>query len=220
MKKILYFLAIASSFFLFRENANAAPYLSIYAGLTVPHDSPVTNHDTHESGQMSFHNSLNFGAKAGYWFTDQGAPYLGIQLDANVNNSKIKEIITPAGVVAPVTSKASFSMLTANLLLRSTDGDVRPYIGAGAGVFYADIGPGEKPVPALGINSNGWCGGTDTVIGFQMMAGADFVITKHFSFFAEYRYNTAKFSLETKTYIPFDITYKVSQFNGGLTYEF
>lgn len=220
MKKILYFLITASSFFLLRENANAAPYLSVYAGLTVPHDASVTNRDTHESGQMSFHDSANFGAKAGYWFTDQGAPYLGIQLDANVNNSKIREIITPAGVVAPVTSKASFSTLTANLLLRSAGGGVRPYIGAGAGVFYVDIGPGQKPVPALGINSNGWCGGTDTAIGFQAMAGADFVITKHLSFFAEYRFSTAKFSLDTKTYIPFDITYKASQFNGGLTYEF
>lgn len=220
MKKFLYFLVIASSFFLFRENANAAPYLSIYAGLTVPHDASVTNHDTHEAGQMSFRNSLDFGAKAGYWFTEQGAPYLGIQLDANVNNSTIREIITSAGVVAPVTSKASFYTLTANLLLRSADGDVRPYIGAGAGLFYVDIGPGQKPVPALGIGSSGWCGGTDTAIGFQVMAGADFVITKRLSFFAEYRFSTAKFSMDTRTYIPLDITYKASQVNGGLTYEF
>lgn len=220
MKKILYLLVTAFSLFSFAKDADAGPYLSVYAGLTVPHDASVTNHDTHEAGQMSFRNSANFGAKAGYWFSDQGAPYLGIQLDANINNSRIREIITPEGVVAPVTSKASFSTLTANLLLRSAEGDVRPYIGAGAGVYYVDIGPGQKPVPALGINSNGWCGGTDTAVGFQAMAGLDFVITKNLSFFVEYRYNTAKFSLETKTYIPLDITYKASQLNGGLTYEF
>lgn len=220
MKKNLCFLVVAFSFFLFAKSANAGPYLSVYAGFTVPHDASVTNHDTHESGQMSFHNSLNFGAKAGYWFTGQGAPYLGIQLDANVNNSRIREIITSTGVVAPVTSKASVSTLTANLLLRSDEGDIRPYIGVGAGVFYIDIGPGQKPVVALGINSNGWCGGPDTAIGFQAMAGADFVITKNLSLFAEYRYNTAKFSLETKTYIPFDITYKASQLDGGITYNF
>ena len=220
MKRILCFLASAFLLLSFAKSADAGPYFSVYAGLTVPHDADVTNNVTNESGQMSFHNSLNYGAKAGYWLTDQGAPYLGIQLDANINNSKVKELITSTGVVAQATSNVSVSSLTANLLLRSSEGDIRPYVGVGAGVFYIDIGPGQKPVTALGINGNGWCGGTDTAVGFQAMAGADLVITRNLSFFAEYRLNTANFSLDAKTYIPFDITYHVSQFNGGLTYEF
>jgi len=220
MKKVLYFLVAAFSLFSLAKDAHAGPYLSIYAGLTVPHDASVTNHDTNEAGQMSFHNSANFGAKAGYWFTDQDAPYLGIQLDANQNNSKIRELITSAGVVAPVTSRATFTTVTANLILRSSEGDIKPYVGAGVGMFYVDIGSGQKPVTALGINGNGWCGGTDTAVGFQAIAGADFEINENLSFFAEYRYSTAKFSLDTTTYIPLDITYKASQLNGGLTYSF
>ncbi|MBI5588151.1 MAG: outer membrane beta-barrel protein [Deltaproteobacteria bacterium] len=220
MKKTLYFLIVAFSFFLFAKSANAGPYLSVYAGFTVPHDANVTNNVTHETGQMSFHNGLNFGAKAGYWFTDQGAPYLGLQLDANTQNLKIRELIASTGVVAPVTSRAGFSSLTANLIYRAVEGDIRPYIGAGAGVFYMNIGSGQKPIQAIGVGINGWTGGTDTAIGYQVLAGLDFLISKRLSFFGEYKFSTAKFSLDRKTWIPFDITYKVSQVYGGLTYNF
>lgn len=220
MKKILYFLASVLLLLPFARSAEAGPYFSLYAGLTVPHDAEVTNNVTGENGQISFHSGINSGAKVGYWFTSLDAPYIGFQFDANANYLKVKEVITSDGTVAAATSKVNVSSLTANLLFRSPDGDVRPYVGAGIGVFYIDVGPGQKPVPALGVNGNGWCGGVDTALGFQAMVGVDMTITQHLSFFAEYKFNTADFSFDPKTYFPFDMTYRVSQFNGGLTYEF
>lgn len=198
-------------------NSYAETYVSLYAGLVIPHDADVTNNITGNSGQMTFRNNFNYGAKLGYWFSGMDLPDLGVQIDANKYNTDTKEIVSNA-IVAPVTANVDVNSVVASVLLRGS-GNVKPYIGAGAGWFQMEIGPGQKPISAAGI-PGGWAGGTDSAFGWQVQAGLDFNLTEHTSFFTEYRFGNANFSFDRSTGVPLDINYMSSQFNGGLTYSF
>ncbi len=218
-KKIILPLILAS--LLIAVNSYADTYLSLYTGLAKPHDADITNNygaGTGQTGQMSFKNNINYGAKLGFWLTGADAPYLGFQIDGNFYNTDIREIVSSTGVVAPVTSTADVYSVFANVLVRGT-GDIKPYAGVGVGYLDMKIGAGQKPVSAVGI-PGGWKGGSDGAFGWQVLAGIDYPLSKNLSLILEYKYSAAEFSFDNSTMMPLDIKYSASQFNGGLAISF
>jgi len=221
MRRPLCSLVIAVLFVLCAEAARAESYFSVYGGLVQPHDSKVKNNVSGETGKIFFRDSASVGFKTGYWFSSQGAPYFGLQFDANGYHSHIKELVDDNGTVAPVTSNTDFAAVTLNAVLRAdVEGLIRPYAGMGAGWFYMNIGAGTKPVTAVGINPNGWTGGSESTYGFQGFVGVDVPVTESLALFAEYKFLMAKFSFSEKIYFPLDVDYQSSQLYGGVTYTF
>ncbi len=220
MRKTVFLLTLVSSLYLSAGGAYAEPYFSVYGGLVQPHEAAITNNVSGETGKMFFRDSSSFGLKAGYWFSAQGAPYFGLQLDANAYQAHIKEFVTSDGTVAPVTSNTDFASFALNAVFRAEVESVRPYAGAGAGWYYLNIGAGSKPVPAVGIGSSGWTGGSDSAIGFQAFAGLDVPVSESLALFVEYKFAMAKFSFSQKIYFPLDVDYQSSQLYAGVTYGF
>lgn len=221
MRKTVCLLTLLSSLFLCAGGAYAEPYLSVYGGLVQPNDAVITNNVSGETGKMFFRDSSSVGLKAGYWFLAQDESYsAGLQLDANAYQAHIKEFVTSDGIVAPVTSNTDFVSLALNAVFRAEVENVRPYAGAGAGWYYLNIGAGSKPVPAVGIGSSGWTGGSDSTFGFQAFAGVDVPVSKSLALFMEYKFAMAKFSFSQKIYFPLDVDYQSSQLYAGVTYSF
>lgn len=218
-KKIILPLILAS--LLIAVNSYAETYLSLYTGLAKPHDADITNNygaGSGQTGQMSFKNNINYGAKFGFWLTGVDAPYLGFQIDGNFYNTDIREIVSSTGVVAPVTSNMDVYSVFANVLVRGT-GDIKPYAGVGVGFLDMKIGQGQKPVPAVGI-PGGWKGGSDSAFGWQVLAGVDYPLSPHTSLIVEYKYGNANFTFDSSTGVPLDIKYSASQFNAGISINF
>lgn len=220
MRRTVFLLTLASMLFLLAGRAGAEPFLSVYGGLVQPHDAKITNNFSGETGKMFFRDSSSVGLKAGYMFMSLDRSYsVGLQLDANAYKAHIKELVDSNGTVAPVTSNTDFIAVALNAVFRAEVEDVRPYVGAGAGWYYLNVGAGIKPVPAVGI-PGGWAEGSDSTYGFQAFAGVDVPLTKSLSLFAEYKFLMAKFSFPRKIFLPLDIDYQSSQLYAGLTYSF
>lgn len=224
MKKILLSLAAFLCLsFAFSGPSDAGVYVSGYTGVGLVHDSRIANNITpSEPGEMEFRPNWAGGGKLGYWFDELYAPYFGLQIDLNNIRTDIKNITSSTGVVAPVTANAEFYSATFNAVFRYPNGDVRPYIGAGVGWFYAEIGPGQKSVPVVGI-PNGWGGSEDSAFGWQALAGIDWLVIKDryffdVSLFAEYKFGKADFSFESG--LGLDMDYESSQFSVGLALNF
>lgn len=221
MRRTVCLFILVSSLYLCAGGAYAEPYFSVYGGLVQPHEAAITNNVSGETGEMFFRDSSSFGIKAGYWFPSQDKSYSGgLQLDANAYQSHIKELVDSDGTVAPVTSNTDFASIALNVVFRAEVESVRPYAGAGAGWYYLNIGAGSKPVPAVGIGSGGWTGGSDSAFGVQAFAGVDIPVSKSLAFFIEYKFAMANFSFSQKIYFPLDVDYQSSQLYAGVTYGF
>lgn len=219
MRTIVFLSALVSALFFYAASAHSEAYVSVYGGLVQPHDSKITNNVSGETGKVFFRDSGSAGIKTGYWFSSQGAPYFGLQLDANAYQAHIKELTSSDGTVAPVTSKTEFVAVTLNAVIRADVEVIRPYAGVGAGWYYLNVGAGSKPIPAVGVKG-GWADTSDSTYGFQGFVGLDVPVTKSLSLFAEYKFITAKFSFDDKAYFPIDMDYQSSQLYAGLTYSF
>jgi opacity protein-like surface antigen len=219
VKKTLALAALAFSLLFFAEDSNAEPYISLYAGRVKTLNSDITNKATGAPGKMVFNGDNVFGGKAGYWFTKQGTPSFGLQLEGNGYKAAIKEIIPWKGPVAPVTANVDFRSAAANLMIRIAEEKIRPYAGLGVGWYYLNIGPGAKPTPTIGI-PGGWKGGSDTSVGGQALVGVDFLLGENLSFFIEYKYALSKFNIEINAALPLEVKYQASFFYGGLSYNF
>lgn len=220
MRTVVFLSALVSALFFYAASAHSEAYVSVYGGLAQPHDSKVTNNITGDTGKMYFRDSTSVGLKTGYWFSSYGAPYLGLQLDANAYRSHMKELVDSDGTVAPIRSSTDFISVFLNAVLRADVEIIRPYAGVGAGWCYLRIGKGDKPVPAVGLGSAGWVSVSDSAVGFQGFAGVDIPLTRSLALFAEYKFIAAQFTFDNKVYFPIDMDYQSSQLYAGLTYTF
>ena len=219
MKKAVSLLALAFSLLLFARESNAEPYISLYAGRVKTSDADIVNKFTGAPGVMVFNGDNTFGAKAGYWFSAQGSPSFGVQLEGNAYTASIKEIIPWKGPTAPVSGDLDFRSVAANLMVRVAEENIRPYAGVGAGLYYVKLGPATKPVSVMGI-PGGWAGGSDASIGGQALVGVDFLVKKNLSLFLEYKWGIAQFNVEINPGRTLELKYQANQFYGGLSYNF
>lgn len=215
MKKVLFLIVASCMVLVVPKVSFAEAYASIYAGGLIPHDSDIVINGGPSkgvNGEMTFKTGFTGGVKLGFWFGDQSS--LGLQVDLNNQKSKVKTIVS-ATQLSDVTASADFYSATLNIMLRKPEGRIRPYIGAGAGWYIADLGifhyrPAFHSLPGFAVEDGGF--------GWQVIAGVDSNISDHLSWFLEYKFNTAEFRFDMGN--PIDMEYMASHFTVGLTTSF
>lgn len=179
--------------------ARAEWYVGAYGGLSYPGAfTNVTLSDPNLSGgvrdarinDLELHTSLAGGVKAGYFFAER--PWLGIEADVFTLQPDVKQQDVVGGKTrGPVfvdTLRGIHLRLTtvaANIVIQSPSmSDVfKPYAGMGYAVFLAhSTQEGE--------------GNLHVSHGFNLFAGARYVLTEQWALFGEFKYNrsTLRFS--------------------------
>jgi len=189
-----FFLLIALC--LAAAGASAEPQIDLYAGgahtpnsdMTLVVNTPGGNAD-HEFHNVKWKNSLELGARAGYWLTS--APWYGFGLDfahfdADIPGQTVDTTIQ--GVTAPTPLQSidvSVLMLSFDVVRLRYQGTLTPYFSAGPALFRIKMtnrGNGEfttKPA-------------TDNAIGYKVGAGLSWALRKNMALFGEFRYTHVK----------------------------
>ena len=190
--------------------AAAEPYVAGYAGAAFTERKdlrtelelngvPFVNGRAHD---LKFDTSPVFGGKIGYFF---GADLLGgntgIELDVYHFQPDVpRQTVTFSGLLAGVTGETrtqiqsadiDITAVTMNALYRfrlladreHPNGRVQPYLGIGAGAFIAHLSTKTSP---FDVNKD--IDDTSTRAGFQALAGLRWLVTRHLSVFAEYKF--------------------------------
>lgn len=212
MKRVLFIIVMSiSGVIVFSGLSWAEPFVSIYLGAVIPHESDAEdNTGIGGSGTVEFDAGAGFGGKAGYWFDEQNAPYLGVELDLGAAFFKVDKF-NFFGIGVDADADVTGLSATVNGLVRYPEGPIRPYGGVGIGLFYADVDNGT----ILGIPFEG---DDDSAFGWQLLGGIDWLIATNISVFVEYKYTRADFEFEKG--IGLDIDYEASQVYGGVSYHF
>lgn len=209
MKKTLAVLSLACV--LLSGAAEASTYVQGYAGLSFPHDSGASGPAS--SGEVEFDQGIAAGVKAGGWW--ESFPYIGLQVDLNATFNSL-DAFSSGGSRAAVDSDMNVYSATLNGLLRLPGGFVRPYAGAGAGYYFADIDAGTAASPLLGV-ALAFPSDNDGAFGWNALAGVELVMLPRLSLVAEYKYSRADFEFKD---IGIEVDYSASQVYAGLSYVF
>ena len=217
-KMVLFLLAISCWVFCLPKPSRAEPYGSLYLGALLPHSSDISdNKGGGTSGEIESNLGYSAGLKFGYWLTRFNAPFLGLELDLNAHQPRPEDLRTEAVAQSSIDADMTVYSPTLNLLIRYPRGFIRPYAGAGGGIFFARVDDGTLSTPLFGVPAS-FKGDDDIAPGVQFLAGVDLFMTSRLSLFAEYRYNLAAFEFEGG--LGLDMDYQVSQLNAGFTYHF
>jgi opacity protein-like surface antigen len=224
-------LTLLVSIVLFAPRTYAETYVAGQFGVTLPSmtkgltDNELTGVFPAGStiSDQSLTTSVLYGAKIGHYF--RSLPWLGLEAEVYNTTPHIKEQ-TITFSVPPIPDQAinvpgvNFRVLTLaplNLTLRYHKTRLQPYIAVGPGIFFARI----KDPSLTSDNSQ-----SSTDIGLNAQVGLRYYITRHFTVFAEGKYNHVKFSFsETPPGIGFnlfgfDSTYNMFHVAFGLSYNF
>lgn len=169
-------------------------------------------------------SSVLYGAKLGHYFRD--IPWLGIEAEVYNTTPHIKQqditFSGPAGPLGPPLNfyGLDFRVLTLaplNLTFRYHKTRLQPYIAVGPGIFFARI---HDPSFTSGNTQS------STDLGLNAQVGLRYYITRHFTVFAEGKFNHVQFNFpETPPGINFnlfgfDSTYNMFHVAFGLSYNF
>jgi len=136
---------------------------------------------------LEMKNSLAAGIKLGHYFSK--AEWLGLETELFAVAPKFKVQTVPGtGPGCPcalTTSDSAVSTLTwaFNAVVRYPGEKFQPYVGAGLGLFFADL-------RAQGAKAD------NAVPGLNVLAGARYFVTKEIALFGEYKYNRASFTFD------------------------
>ncbi|MDN5941240.1 MAG: porin family protein [Nitrospira sp.] len=223
-------LALLAPVVLCAPQADAETYVAGQFGVTLPSigkgltDSDLTGSFIPGStiSDQSLKTSVLYGAKLGHYFT--AVPWLGIEAEVYNTTPHIKQQdITFSGPSGPVGSLEfpglNFRVLTLaplNLTLRYHKTRLQPYIAVGPGIFFARI---HDP----SLTSDNTQSSTD--LGLNAQVGLRYYITRHFTVFAEGKYNHVRFNFsETPpgsfNLFGFDSTYNMFHVAFGMSYNF
>lgn len=106
-----------------------------------------------------------------------------------------------------------------NALLRYPGKRFQPYLGAGLGLFFAEV---ESDIPGPSLSD-------DWIPGLNLLAGVRGFVIESIALFAEYKFNYAKLNLETERFNFFEYstvtfgtkgTYSTNMIVGGLSFHF
>jgi opacity protein-like surface antigen len=228
---MLSLLALLTPVVLFPPHAYAETYVAWQFGATLPSiGKGLTDNDltgVFPSGWTISDQSLKtsglYGAKLGHYF--QALPWLGLEAEVYNTTPHIKQqsviFSAPSGPVASVDLPGvNFRVLTLapfNLTLRYHKTRLQPYIAVGPGIFFARI----KDPSFTSDNTQ-----SSTDFGLNAQAGLRYYITRHFTVFAEGKYNHVRFHFaETPPGINFNLfglnsTYNMFHVAFGLSYNF
>lgn len=126
------------------------------------------------------------GLKFGYVF-GTGKVRPAIELDAFYNGfeSDVNVDVKGFGDFS-ADGEVNSGAFLGNFLLRFDCGRFQPYVGAGAGFYYADLD--DVDVTIGGNNFGTDAGGDSTGFAWQIVAGADYYFSEKFSAFIEYKF--------------------------------
>ena len=167
---------------------------------------------------QSLKTSILYGAKLGHYF--QSVPWLGIEAEVYNTTPHVKQqSVTFSGPSGPIGSVelpgVNLRVLTFapfNITLRYHKTRLQPYVAVGPGIFFARIKD-----PALTSDNTQ----SSTDIGLNAQVGLRYYITRHFTVFAEGKYNHVRFNFEeTPNLFGFDSTYNMFHLTFGLSYNF
>jgi len=224
-------LTVVAAIVLSVPQAYAETYVAGQFGVTLPSigkgltDNELTGSFIPGStiSDQSLKTSVLYGAKLGHYF--QAVPWLGLEAEAYITTPHIKQqSITFSGPSGPVGSVdvpgvhlRVFTLAPLNLTLRYHKTRLQPYIAVGPGIFFARIQD-----PSLTSDNTQ----SSTNFGLNAQAGLRYYITRHFTVFAEGKYNHVRFNFsETPPGINFnlfgfDSTYNMFHVAVGLRYNF
>jgi opacity protein-like surface antigen len=224
-------LILLTPIVLFSPQAYGETYVAGQVGVTLPSiGGGLSNNDLTgifipgaTVSDQALTSSILYGAKVGHYF--KAVPWLGLEGEIYNTTPHIKQqdvtFSGPSGPVGTVNLPGvNFRVLTLaplNLTLRYHKTRLQPYIAVGPGIFFARI---QDP----SITSDNTQ--SDTAFGLNAQAGLRYYITRHFTVFAEGKFNHVKFNFsETPpgtnfNLFGFDSTYNMFHVAFGLSYNF
>jgi opacity protein-like surface antigen len=225
-------LALLTPVVLFTPQAYAETYVAGQFGVTLPSiGGGLSNNDLTgvfipgaTVSDQALTSSILYGAKVGHYFT--AVPWLGLEGEVYNTTPHIKqqtlEFFAPSGasVGSANIEGANFRVLTLaplNLTLRYHKTRLQPYIAVGPGIFFARI----KDPSLTSDNTQ-----SDTAFGLNAQAGLRYYITRHFTVFAEGKFNHVRFDFKETppgnnfNLFGFDSTYNMFHVAFGLSYNF
>jgi opacity protein-like surface antigen len=225
-------LALLIPIVLSTPQAYAETYVAGQFGVTLPSigkgltDNEVTGQafiSGVTTSDQALTSSVLYGAKLGHYF--QSVPWLGLEAEVYNTTPHIKQQdVTFSGPSGPAGTAnlpgVNFRVLTLaplNLTLRYHKTRLQPYVAVGPGIFFARI----KDPSLTSDNTQ-----SDTAFGLNAQAGLRYYITRHFTIFAEGKFNHVQFNFpETPPGINFnlfgfDSTYNMFHVAFGLSYNF
>lgn len=212
MKRTFAALFITAGLLAVPGESGASTYIQAFAGGAFPHDSDARGAGA--DGTVEFDQGFAAGAKIGGWW--EAKPSLGLQFDFNANFNSF-DTLTAGGTSADLVSDMNVYSATLNALFRLPGGFIKPYIGGGAGYFYAEIDQGTLSTSLLGISVS-FPEDSDEAFGWNALGGLEIeIVPDKLSAFAEYKYSRADFEFQK---IGVDLDYSSSQVYGGLSYTF
>jgi opacity protein-like surface antigen len=208
MKKVLFVVMLVCGVFVFSGLSRAESYLSGYVGVAIPNDTDTNRiSGTSSSGEAEFSAGGALGFKAGRWFGKQETSFFGLGIDLNAQFPEADKLDI-SGTVNFLDADMEVYSVMLDALLRFPVGTIRPYVGGGAGWFFADIG-------SVGVLGVPFGSDDDNAFGWQVVGGIDVFIEHNVSLFAEYKYISTEFEFEA-----FDADYEVNLVYGGASFHF
>ena len=198
-----------------------------------PQSSPVNGDvltSSLSSSDISLKSSAMFGGKAGYFFTDEGFSWLGVEVEAFTSKPTIKQQTVntllqatnsplqpavpgnePQTIIQPGTlqlSESSMRLITVafNVVARYPGKVLQPYIGVGVGAFY--------------FSSSGQVDGRQVVPGLNVSTGLKVLLTEEWGLFIEGKYNLATITNLDPTGFGLSGQYSALNAIAGLAYHF
>lgn len=183
---------------LYNTPAQAEMYVAGQVGATIPNDISDVKGVGPTNGikftDFSLHNSVMYGAKAGYYFDSLkwSGFNLGVETEVFNTNPNIKQQTVTASVPGlSATGTVSGQDLRVlnwspfNVMVRYQAGQFQPYAGVGMGVFFARVHDGQS-----GESSS------DTSVGLNTQLGLRYLVTNNIAVFGEWKYNRAHFNFD------------------------
>jgi opacity protein-like surface antigen len=183
---------------LYNTPAQAEMYVAGQVGATIPNDISDVKGVGPTNGikftDFSLHNSVMYGAKAGYYFDSLkwSGFNLGVETEVFNTNPNIKQQTVTASVPGlSATGTVSGQDLRVlnwspiNVVVRYQAGRFEPYAGVGMGVFFARVHDGQS-----GESSS------DTSVGLNTQLGLRYLVTNNIAVFGEWKYNRAHFNFD------------------------
>jgi len=211
VKEVFLYCLVAIVSLLFIPGISKAEiYLGAMGGISLPNDfSDVTSQGAFPDMPLpnaALGNAAMGGAKAGFYMPDY--EWLGFETEGYFTEPEFSPFVAQ-GV------DANLRVITwgFNALIRYPGERFQPYVGAGVGIFFAEI---DTDLQGQSLKQN-W------VPGFTFLGGFRGFVTNSIALFAEYKYNQATFDLRTTVFnLPFGFegTYSTNIIAAGLSYHF
>jgi hypothetical protein len=206
----LYSMVAIGSVLLIPGIGQAEIYFGAMGGMSIPNDfSDVTSTGAFPDIPLpnaDLGNAAMGGGKAGFFLPEY--EWFGFETEGYFTDPEFSSFVDQ-GV------DANLRVITwgFNAIVRYPGERFQPYVGAGFGLFFAEIDT-DLAGPSL---SDNW------VPGFSFLGGFRGYVTDSIALFVEYKYNQAKFNLQTTAFnLPFGFegTYSTNIIALGLAYHF